>query len=42
MVRDNYSSELVGYFSLKAGLISLNEHEEEIRKTQDESSSRQG
>lgn len=30
MVRDNYSSELVGYFSLKAGLISLNEHEEEI------------
>ena len=28
MVRDNISSELVGYFSLKAGLISLNEHEE--------------
>ena len=25
MVRDNYSSELVGYFSLKAGLISINE-----------------
>lgn len=30
IVRDNYSSELVGYFSLKAGLISMNEHEEEI------------
>ena len=30
IVRDNYSSELVGYFSLKAGLISLNEREEEI------------
>jgi hypothetical protein len=28
MVRDNSSSELVGYFSIKAGLISLNEHEE--------------
>ncbi len=28
IVRDNYSSELVGYFSLKAGLISMNEHEE--------------
>lgn len=25
MVRDNFSSELVGYFSLKAGLISVNE-----------------
>lgn len=25
VVRDNYSSELVGYFSLKAGLISVNE-----------------
>ena len=25
IVRDNKSSELVGYFSLKAGLISLNE-----------------
>lgn len=30
IVRDNRSSELVGYFSLKAGLISLNEVEEEI------------
>jgi len=28
MVRDNLSSELVGYFSLKSGLISLNEREE--------------
>lgn len=28
MVRDNRTSELVGYFSLKAGLISLNEREE--------------
>ncbi len=27
MVRDNRSSELVGYFSLKAGLISYNEHD---------------
>ena len=25
IVRDNYSSEMVGYFSLKAGLISVNE-----------------
>lgn len=25
IVRDNQSSEMVGYFSLKAGLISLNE-----------------
>ena len=25
VVRDNFSSELVGYFSLKAGLISVNE-----------------
>ena len=30
IVRDNLSSELVGYFSLKAGLISLNEREEVI------------
>ena len=30
MIRDNLSSELVGYFSLKAGLISLNEREEVI------------
>lgn len=30
VVRDNYSSEMVGYFSLKAGLISINEvHTEE-------------
>lgn len=28
MIRDNSTSELVGYFSIKAGLISLNEHEE--------------
>lgn len=27
LVRDNKSSELVGYFSLKAGLVSLNERE---------------
>ena len=26
MVRDNRSNELVGYFSLKAGLYSYNEH----------------
>ena len=25
MIRDNYSSELAGYFSVKAGLISINE-----------------
>lgn len=31
LVRDIRSSELVGYFSLKAGLISLNETEEERR-----------
>lgn len=30
MVRDNRSSELVGYFSLKAGLISYNERDEAI------------
>lgn len=30
MVRDKDSSELVGYFSLKAGLISYNEHEEAL------------
>ena len=27
IVRDNRSSEMVGYFSLKAGLISLNERD---------------
>ena len=27
IVRDNRSSELVGYFSIKAGLISYNEHD---------------
>lgn len=27
VVRDNISSEMVGYFSLKAGLISCNEHD---------------
>ncbi len=32
IVRDNISSELVGYFSLKTGLISLNERAEEITK----------
>lgn len=30
IVRDNISSELVGYFSLKTGLISLNERQTEI------------
>ncbi len=34
IVRDNKSSELVGYFSLKAGLISLNERQ--IETTDDE------
>ena len=29
LVRDNYTAELVAYFSLKAGLISLNEVETE-------------
>lgn len=28
LVRDNYSKELAGYFSLKAGLMSVNEKEE--------------
>ena len=31
LIRDNFSSELVGYFSVKAGLISVNElHTEEV------------
>lgn len=34
IVRDNKSSEMVGYFSLKAGLISLNERQ--IETTDDE------
>lgn len=34
IVRDNKSSELVGYFSLKAGLISLNERK--IERADDE------
>ncbi len=31
IVRDNTSSEMVGYFSLKAGLISYNEHDVVVR-----------
>ena len=27
LVRDRFSSDIVGYFSLKAGLVSYNEHE---------------
>ena len=35
IVRDNFSSELVGYFSVKAGLISVNEVHTEDEETFD-------
>ena len=35
VVRDNFSSELVGYFSVKAGLISVNEVHTEEEETFD-------
>lgn len=35
VARDNFSSELVGYFSLKAGLISINEVHTECETTFD-------
>lgn len=36
IVRDNFSSELVGYFSVKAGLISINEVHTEDGETFEE------
>ena len=35
IVRDNFSSELVGYFSVKAGLISVNEVHTEVEESFD-------